>query len=96
VSQCHYQDSLNRAVSVSWDTTLRFWDVETATELLKVFHDGLMTSCHLSDDGRLAMAAGDDNILTVWDITSGQRLHQLKGNKFSCHTGYQLTYTTRD
>jgi WD40 repeat protein len=27
------------------------------------------------------MAAGDDNILTVWDITSGQRLHQLKGHK---------------
>ena len=50
---------------------------------LKVSHDGLMTSCHLSDDGRLAMAGGDDNILTVWDVTSGQRLHQLRGVTFS-------------
>jgi WD40 repeat protein len=58
-----------RAVSASFDLTVRLWDVESGKEL-HVFrgHTQSIWVVAISPDGRLALSGGDDRVLRLWGL----------------------------
>src|SRR5215472_11086845 len=72
-----------RAVSASWDNTLKVWDLASGRELNTLSgHTGLVAAVAVIPDGRRAISASGDNTLKVWDLATGRELHTLSG-----HTG---------
>jgi len=69
-----------RAVSASFDKTLRVWDLETG-ECLEVLegHNHWVLHVALTDDGQ-AVSASYDKTLRIWDLTTGQCLKVLEGH----------------
>jgi WD40 repeat protein len=76
-----------RAVSASFDRTLKVWDAESG-ECLKTLqgHTDTVRSVSLTPDGRIAVSASDDKTLKVWDLESGTCLKTLYG-----HTGWIMS-----
>ena len=69
-----------RAVSASYDNTLRVWDVESGESLRTLTgHTDRVKSVALTPDGRRAVSASEDNTLRVWDVESGESLRTLTG-----------------
>jgi len=62
-----------RAVSGSWDYTLRVWDLETG-ECLRTLEGHVLNvdSVSVSPDGRRAVSGSLDNTMRVWDPETGQ------------------------
>ena len=75
-----------RAVSASWDGTLKVWDLEGGRELHTLEgHSGEVNGVAVSANGRWVVSASPNTTLTVWDMENSepQREHcTLKG-----HTG---------
>jgi small GTP-binding protein len=71
------------AVSGSYDSTVRLWDIETRATL-KIFkgHADRLFGVKFCNDDQLVVSASDDGTLRLWDIKSGQCASILKG-----HTG---------
>jgi WD40 repeat protein len=71
-----------RAVSASYDKTLKVWDLETGVCLRTLEgHRDRLKSVALHADGRRAVSASDDRTLKVWDLSSGACLRTLEGHK---------------
>jgi WD40 repeat protein len=70
-----------RAVSASWDKTLRVWDLESGQSLRKLEgHSFGVNGVAITPDGRRAVSASGDKTLRVWDLESGQSLRTLEGH----------------
>jgi len=70
-----------RAVSASWDTTLKVWDLATGNELRTLAgHSHPVNGVAVSPDGRRAVSTSDDNTLKVWDLETGGELRTLAGH----------------
>ena len=67
-----------RAVSGSWDKTLKVWDLETG-ECLRTVKGGV-NPVALHADGRRAVSASGDHMLKVWDLETGECLRALEGH----------------
>jgi hypothetical protein len=68
-----------RALSGSWDNSLRLWDLETGDELRRFDgHTGWVWSVALAPDGRRALSAGSvDRTVRLWDVATGQEVRRL-------------------
>jgi WD40 repeat protein len=73
-----------RAVSASWDNTLRVWDLgDFASVATLQGHTGAVNHVAVTPDGRRAVSASADNMLRVWNLGGGySSLATLQG-----HTG---------
>ena len=67
-----------RAVSGSWDKTLRVWDMESG-QCLRILegHTREVRSVSVTPDGRWVVSGSEDNTLRVWDLVTGQCLRAL-------------------
>ncbi|WP_442957374.1 WD40 repeat domain-containing protein, partial [Phormidium sp. CCY1219] len=70
-----------RAVSASYDETLKLWDLETGTELATLTgHSDDVNAVAITPDGKQAVSASDDTTLKLWDLETGTELATLKGH----------------
>ena len=70
-----------RAVSASYDFTLKVWDMESGRELRTIMgHSGVPLGVAVSEDGRQAVSSYTDGTLKVWDLETGRELWTLKGH----------------
>jgi WD40 repeat protein len=69
-----------RAVSASFDNTLRVWDLESGQSLRTLQgHTAHVNAMAITPDGRRAVSASDDKTLRVWHVESGKELTVFTG-----------------
>ncbi|MGD0012965.1 MAG: NB-ARC domain-containing protein [Bryobacteraceae bacterium] len=69
-----------RAVSASYDATLKVWDLETLSEVCTLRgHMLSVWGAAITPDGRQVVSASD-NVLKVWDVETGSVLRTLRGH----------------
>ena len=62
-----------RAVSASWDKTLKVWDLETGRALRTLEgHSDSVSGVAVTPDGKRAVSASWDKTLKVWDLETGR------------------------
>jgi WD40 repeat protein len=71
-----------RAVSGSWDKTLRLWDLESGRCLRVLGGHGFVNCVSTRLDGKRAVSGSEVNTLRVWDLATGQCLHTLGDHRF--------------
>src|SRR5512132_1058656 len=59
-----------RALSGSYDHTLRLWDLETGESRALTGHTGSVNAVAMLPDGRRALSGADDWTLILWDLES--------------------------
>ncbi len=85
-----------RAISGSWDKTLRLWNVDTG-ECLQTLtgHTDSVRSVSLTPDGRRAISGSWDKTLRVWDLEMGECLQTLTGHSNYVNSVHLSTDGTR-
>ena len=62
----------HRALSSSYDKTLKLWDLETGKVLRTLEgHTASVTAVALLPDGHRALSGSTDDTLKLWDLESG-------------------------
>ena len=64
-----------RAVSASWDKSLRYWDLEEHA-LIRQFagHTGLVMSVAIAPDGKRILSGSGDNTMRLWELETGVQI----------------------
>jgi WD40 repeat protein len=69
-----------RALSCSWDNTVKVWDLESGRELLSLTgHTASVSAVVVTPDGTMAVSASEDDTLKIWDLESGREVATLIG-----------------
>lgn len=80
-----------RAVSGSWDGTLKVWNLDSGNELGTLSgHSDQVYCVAVSGDARRAVSGSWDCTVRVWDVDSGRERHTLIGHRASV-VGIALT-----
>jgi eukaryotic-like serine/threonine-protein kinase len=71
----------SRAITCSFDGTLRLWNLESAKEerCLKG-HTGWVTSVALTADGSRALSGSYDKTVRLWDVDKAEEIRQFPGH----------------
>ena len=70
-----------RAVSASWDKTLKIWDLGTGRLLGTLEgHSHNVEAVGVTPDGKWAVSASWDKTLKIWDLDTGPLLRTLEGH----------------
>ncbi len=70
-----------RALSGSFDKTVRLWDTGTGRELKRFEgHTDVVLSVALSADGHRALSGSQDKTVRLWDTATGQELKRFEGH----------------
>jgi hypothetical protein len=71
-----------RALSSSFDTTVRLWDLRTGNTI-RVFqgHAGSVEGVAFSPDGKRAVSGSVDGSVIVWDLETGQEIDHMAEHK---------------
>ena len=81
VNACAVTSDGRRAVSASWDRTLKVWDLDRDRVLATLEgHAGGVNACAVTPDGRRVVSASWDRTLKVWDLARVRRLATLEGH----------------
>eukprot|EP01104_Vermistella_antarctica_P012122 TRINITY_DN3455_c0_g1_i1.p1 TRINITY_DN3455_c0_g1~~TRINITY_DN3455_c0_g1_i1.p1 ORF type:complete len:489 (+),score=18.48 TRINITY_DN3455_c0_g1_i1:60-1469(+) len=71
-----------KLASGSGDTTVRLWDVETATAKKQLRgHTDWVLCVAWSPDGKKLATGSNDNTIRIWDAETGKSIKLLKGHK---------------
>ena len=69
-----------RALSGSFDRTMRLWDTTTGQELTRFQGDrSLVSRVALSTDGRRALSSSGDSTVRLWNTETGEELKRSRG-----------------
>jgi WD40 repeat protein len=64
-----------RALSASWDASLRLWNLENGGLLKEMSgHDNAIMSVTLSGDGKRALTGSSDRTMRLWDLEAGKEV----------------------
>jgi WD40 repeat protein len=78
-----------RAISASYDQTLRLWDLESGRMVCRLEgHRGGVSAVAVAPDGGRAVSASYDQTLRLWDLGTGHTIRTLEG-----HTGWVYAVT---
>jgi WD40 repeat protein len=70
-----------RALSGSFDKTLRLWDLDTGAQLHRFHaHDSGVSAVAPLLDGKRALSASFDKTLRLWDLDTGAQLRRFDGH----------------
>lgn len=84
VSSVSWSPDGTRAVSGSYDSTIRIWDSMSGEEVLPPLHGhrGFITAVSFSVDGIHVASGSLDNTIMIWDLTTGEEsLPALHGHR---------------
>jgi WD40 repeat protein len=62
------------------DKTLRVWDVQKGTEILKIEHPGQAAMAIFTPNGKFIVSASDDGNAYLWDAENGEKIRAFKGH----------------
>jgi WD40 repeat protein len=71
----------DRALSASWDRTVRQWDLSTGREMLRIDLKTVALRICVTPDGKQALLGGLDGSVSVRDLKTGKETHRLTGHK---------------
>jgi WD40 repeat protein len=70
-----------RAISVSWDGMIRFWNAESGDLIRQLHgHNGSVNGVAISPDGKKALTGGVDQTMRLWDLETGQQIRLFAGH----------------
>ncbi len=75
-----------QAISVSWDKTIKLWDLVTGEERLTFNgHSDLVSAVAVTQDGKRAISGSWDNTLKVWNLQTGEVIASFTGeSRINC------------
>ena len=71
----------NTIASVSWDGTLKVWDVATSLQNWRYKTDQPLYAVQINNEGNRIVCSGADRKIKMFDLASGKEVHDFEGHQ---------------